>query len=103
MQQLPSQLQQMQDSEESQEVESNHCGRLSHVSSKPVMIPSSRALFSLDQRLIHPEITLEEFNLTTCIETEEQSLEQEGRRLVTPMKTDKIKAQVQCLHLQQNR
>ena len=31
--------------------ESNYSGRLSHVSSQPVMIPSSRALLSRDKRL----------------------------------------------------
>ena len=47
IQQLTSQLQQMQeqrnsanDSGDFQDVESNSCGRLSHVSSQPVMIPS---------------------------------------------------------------
>ena len=41
----------MKDSEDFQDVESNYCGRLSHVSSQPVMIPSSRALLSRDKRL----------------------------------------------------
>ena len=54
-------------------------------------------------RLIHPQIILKEFNLTTCKETEEQSLEQNGRRLVTQVKTDKIKEQFQCRHLRQGR
>ena len=52
-------------------------------------------------RLIHLEIILKEFNLTTCQETDEQSLEQKGRRLVTQVKTDKIMAQLQCRHLRQ--
>ena len=34
-----------------QEVESNYSGRLSHVSSEPVMIPSSCSILSLDGRL----------------------------------------------------
>ena len=58
IQQLTSQLQQIQeqmhsmnDSGEFQDVESNYCGRLSHVSSQPVMIPSSRSLLSRDKRL----------------------------------------------------
>ena len=58
IQQLTSQLQQMQeqmnsrsDSGDSQDVESNYRGRLSHVSSQPVMIPSSRSLLSLEKRL----------------------------------------------------
>ena len=62
IQQLTSQLQQMQeqmnsmnDSGELQDVESNESGRLSHVSSQPAMVPSSRALLSRDKdcRLIH--------------------------------------------------
>ena len=58
IQQLTSQLQQMQeqmnsmnDSGDFQDVESNSCGRLSHVSSQLAMIPSSRALLSRDKRL----------------------------------------------------
>ena len=58
IQQLTSQLQQMQqqmssmnDSGDFQDVEWNFCGRLSHVSSQPVMIPSSRSLLSRDKRL----------------------------------------------------
>ena len=57
-QQLTSQLQQMQEqmnsmsgSADSQDVESNYSGRLSHVSSEPVMIPSYRVLLSRDKRL----------------------------------------------------
>ena len=90
--QLTSQLQQMQeqmnsinDSGDFQDVKSNFCERLSHVSSQPVMIPSSRSLLSRDKRLpldtwnqsglqekkvfginflrlIDPEIILKEFN-----------------------------------------
>ena len=41
----------MNDSGDFQEVESNYSGRLSHVSSQPAMIPSSRALLSRDRRL----------------------------------------------------
>ena len=58
LQQLTSQLQQMQeqmnsmiDSGDFQDVESNYSGRLSHVSSQLVMIPSSRSLPSRDKRL----------------------------------------------------
>ena len=58
VQKLASQLQQMQeqmgsmnDSGDFQDVESNYSGRLSHVSSQPAMIPSSRALLSRDKRL----------------------------------------------------
>ena len=58
VQKLTSQLQEMQeqinsmsDSGEFQEVESNYSGRLSYVSSQPVMIPSSRSMLSPDKRL----------------------------------------------------
>ena len=58
IQQLTAQLQHMQeqmnsmnDSGQFQEVESNCSGRLSHVSSQSVMIPSSRSLLSRDKRL----------------------------------------------------
>ena len=55
---LTSQLQEMQDqmiflndSGEFQEVESNHSGRLSYVSSQPAMIRTSRSMLSRDKRL----------------------------------------------------
>ena len=58
IQQLASKLQQMQeqmdsmnDSGKFQDVESKKSGRLSHVSSQPAMIPSSRSLLSRDKRL----------------------------------------------------
>ena len=58
IQQLTSQLQQMQDqmnsmndSREFQDAESNIGGRLSYVSSQPAMIPSSRSMLSRDKRL----------------------------------------------------
>ena len=58
IQQLTSQLQQMQeqmnsmhDSGDFQDAESNKSGRLSHVTSQPAMIPSSRDLLSRDKRL----------------------------------------------------
>ena len=41
----------MNDSGDFQDVESNYSGRLSHVSSQPVMIPSSRSLLTRDKRL----------------------------------------------------
>ena len=41
----------MNDSGDCQDVESNFCGRLSHVSSQPAIIPSSRSLLSRDKRL----------------------------------------------------
>ena len=80
-----------------QDVESNNGGRLSHISSQPVMIPSSRALLSRDKRLPldtwnqsgvqenvlesqfstfdSPRDFLKELHLTTCKEIEKQPLE----------------------------
>ena len=59
IQQLTFQLQQMQEqtnslnsSGEIQDMESNYSGRLSHVSSQPEMVPSSRSLLSRDKRLL---------------------------------------------------
>ena len=58
IQQLTSQLQQVQEQMNSlnfsgdiQDVETNSCGSLYHVSSQPVMIPSSRSLLCRDKRL----------------------------------------------------
>ena len=102
----------MNDSGEFQEVESNYSGRLSHVSSQPAMIPSSHASLSRDKRLrldtwsqfglqenviwksifyvwFTQSFLIKEFNPTTCMETEKQSLKQEGRRVVTQVKTDR--------------
>ena len=84
-------------------------------SSQPVMIPGSRVLLSRDKRLsldtwnqsgLQENVFGKHFlrlNLTTCKETEKPSLKQEGWRLVTQVKTDKIKAQFQCRHLRQGR
>ena len=104
MQQMQEQMNSLNDSGDFQDVESNYSGRLSHVSCKPVMIPSSRSLLSRDTRLpldtwnldyrktileinflrlIHPEIILKEFNLTMCKETGKQSPQPERRRLQT--------------------
>ena len=58
IQQLTFQLQQMQEqmnsmnsSGEFQDIESNYNGRLSHVSSQPATLPSSRSMLSCDKRL----------------------------------------------------
>ena len=51
LQQLQEQMNSMNSSGEFQDIESNFGGRLSHVSSQPEMIPSSRALLSRDERL----------------------------------------------------
>ena len=51
LQQLQEQMNSMNDSGEFQDIESNYSGRLSHFSTQPEMIPSSRALLSRDKRL----------------------------------------------------
>ena len=48
---MQEQMNSMNDSGEFQEVESNHSGRLSHVSCQPEVIPSSSSLLSRDKRL----------------------------------------------------
>ena len=48
---MQEQMNSMSDSGDFQDVESNYSGRLSHVSSQPVMIPSSRTLLSREKRL----------------------------------------------------
>ena len=129
IQQFTHQLQQMQeqinDSGDFQDVESNYSGKLSHVSSQLAMIPSSSSMLSRDKRLlldtgnqsglqenvletnilrlIHPDIILKELNLKTCKETGKQSLKRKGRRLFTQVKTDWIKAHFQCRHSVQSR
>ena len=51
LQQMPEQMNSMNSSGEIQDIEPHFCGRLSHVSSQPEMIPSSRSLLSRDKRL----------------------------------------------------
>ena len=51
LQPLQEQMNSMNSSGEFKDIESNYCGRLSHGSSQPEMIPSSRALLSRDKRL----------------------------------------------------
>ena len=51
MQEMQEQMNSMNDSEEFQEVESNHSGRLSYVPSQAAAIPSSRSVLSRDKRL----------------------------------------------------
>ena len=48
---MQDQMNSLNDSGEFQEVESNYSGRLSHVSSQPAMIPSSRSMLSPRQTL----------------------------------------------------
>ena len=110
LQQMQEQMNSMNDSGDFQDVESNYSGRLSHVSSRRVMIRSSRSMLSRDKRLPldtwnhsglqenvfgnqfstfdSSKIILKEFNLTTCEETGKQSLKLEGRRRFTQVKTD---------------
>ena len=115
LQQMLEQMNSMYDSEDFQDVELNFCGRLSWFR---VIVPCSAATkdcrltlgINLDYRkmfleinflrLIHPDIILKEFNLTTCKETEKQSLKPEGLRLFTQVKTNWIKAQFQCRQVQ---
>ena len=49
LEQLQEQMNSMKRSVEFQDIESNYSGRLSHVSSQPEMIPSSRSLLSRDK------------------------------------------------------
>ena len=49
LQDLQEQMNSVNDSGECQEVESNHSGRLSYVSTQPASIPSSRSLLSRDK------------------------------------------------------
>ena len=51
MQEMQEQMNSMSDSGEFQEVETNHSGSLSHVSSQPVMIPSTCSMLSREKRL----------------------------------------------------
>ena len=101
IQQLTSQLQEIQeqinsmnDSGEFHDVGSNYCGRLSFrvlvrclAATKDCRLTQGINLeyrttfFEINVlRLILPEIILKEFNLTTCEETEKQSLKPGGRR-----------------------
>ena len=48
IQELQERVNCMNDSGEFHEIESNHCGRLSHVPSQPAVVPSSRSMLSQD-------------------------------------------------------
>ena len=94
LQQLQEQMNSMNSSGEFQDIESDFCGRWSHVASQPVMSPSSHSLLSWDTRLPldtwnqsgvqenvignqfstfdSPRDFLKEFHLTTCKENEKQ-------------------------------
>ena len=133
IQRLTSQLQSMQeqmdsmsDSGEFQEVESNHSGRLSYVSSQPAMVPSSSLMLSRDKRLPFdtwkapgfqenvfgnhfstfgsPGIILKEFTLAQHQERQGQFHKQQGRQGPSSHEmTNKIEAQFRCRHLQEGR
>ena len=105
LQQLTSQLQQMQeqmnsinDSGDFQDAESNCSGRLSHVSSQPVRIPSSRSLLSRDKRL--PLDTWNQSGVQENVFANQISTFDSPRDLV---KMNKIMAQFQCRCLLQSR
>ena len=51
LQQMPEQMNSMNDSGDFQDVESNKSGRFSNVSSQLVMIPSSRSLLGRDKKI----------------------------------------------------
>ena len=51
VQELQERMNYLNDSAEFQEVESNFCGKISHVSSQPARIPSPRSMPSCDKRL----------------------------------------------------
>ena len=76
----------MNDSGESQEVESNHSGRLSHVPSQPEVIPSSRSMLSRDKRL-------KEVVMVTREERQNQFHEQWERGPLSQEMKSKTKAQ----------
>ena len=89
LQEMQEQMNSMNDSGEFQEAESNYSGRLSHVSSQPVMIPSSRSMLRRDRktcliinflRLIHPEKIIKEVTFAHHKENEDQFHKQQGRR-----------------------
>ena len=122
----------MSDSGEFQEVESNHSGRLSDVSSQPATIPSSRSMLSRDKRLpldtsnlsgsqenvfvnlrsrgLQENVFTNQFSTFDSPrdhphhkENEDQFLNLQGRRLFLQEMTNKTEAQFQCRHLQEGR
>ena len=111
---------------EFQDIESNCSGRLSHVSSQPEMIPSSRALLSRDKRLpldtwnqsrVQENVSGNQFSTfdsprdfpqrssseNVHRNREKQPLEIRRQKQVWQVKTDKIMAQFQCWCLRQDR
>ena len=103
------------DSGDFQDVESNYSGRLSHVSSLPAMIPSSRSVPSRGERLppftwnqsgLQEKVFGNQFSTFDSFRDHPQRIQsddvQRNREAVPEagrtMKTDKIKAQFQCRH-----
>ena len=88
---MQEQMNSVNDSGYFQDVESNYSGRLSVLALCSAATKDCRLThgINLDDRktfleinslrLIHPEIILKEFNLTTCKETEKQSLKQSNK------------------------
>ena len=128
IQKLTSQLQEMQDRMNSmsdlgdfQEVESNHSGRLSYVSSQPAMIPSSRSMLSRNERLpldtwntsgLQENVfgnqfstfdSPREFTLARHKENEDQFHKLHGQGHYSQEMTNKVGTHFQCRHLQEGR
>ena len=136
IQKFTSQLQEMQDqmnsmndsmndSGEFQEVESNHSGRLSYVSSQPVGIPSSRSMLSRDKRLpldtcntyglqenflainllylFRPGIILNDFTLAQHRERQDQFHKQQGQGPFFTRDDKQSGTLFPCRHLQEGR
>ena len=107
----------MNSSGEFQDIESNCCGRLSHVSSQPEMIPSSRSLLSRDKRLPHDtwnQSGVQENVFGNQISTldvprdhpqriSSDDVQRNREAALGQVKTDKIMAQFQCRCLRQDR
>ena len=128
IQKLTSHLQEMQDrmnsmnhSGEFQEVESNHSGRLSGISSQPAMIPISRSMLSRDKRLsldtwntsgLQENVfgnqfstfdSHREFTLAKHKENEDQFHKLQGQGLHSQEMTNKVGTHFQFRHLQEGR
>ena len=97
----------MNDLGEFQEVESKYSGRLSYVSSQPVMIPSSRSMLSRDKRLqldtwntsglqennflrvIHPEIILKQIQ-SDDVQRNREAVPEAGRTKTVLTSEDRL-------------
>ena len=106
LQRMQEQMNSMSDSGDFQDAESNSSERLSHVSSQPVMVPSTGEAVPRAEKF--GDLTTAPRDCPQRIESDDvqrnrEALKPEGRRLFTQVKTDKIQAQFQCRHVQQNR